>query len=244
MAVEFWNIKYSYENGRGKSVFVPNDMCLKKGYELKGLIERVDFDPFYYHLRKGGHVAALHAHRPQRWFARVDIERFFYSISRNRVARSLYEIGVPKAGDFAKWSCVKSPYGSPAYALPYGFAQSPILATLVLSRSPVGDFLRSIVSEVVVSAYVDDIAISGNDRDQLDVIFTQLAETIREADFSVNATKTAPTGEAIELFNCDLRFLRTAVTDERKGRFYSEKHTGDSEDGFDRYCLTIEEGNG
>ncbi|MGH7455587.1 MAG: reverse transcriptase domain-containing protein, partial [bacterium] len=131
---------------------------------MKRLVEdATNFEAFFFHLRKGGHVAALHEHRRNRYFARIDLKNFFYSISRNRVARALHEIDIPRAGFYAKFSCVKNPYDEPTcptYALPYGFVQSPVLATLVLSRSVLGCYLRAIQSDVTLSVYMDDIAIS------------------------------------------------------------------------------------
>lgn len=246
MAVKFWNFQFSYISDRGKRVFVPNERCLEIGYELKALVEsRIKFDPFYYHLRRGGHVAALHAHRSQRYFARVDIERFFYSIGRNRVARELYELGILRAGTYAKWSCVKNPYDHPSYVLPYGFAQSPMLATLVLARSSVGDYLRAISNEIIVSVYVDDIALSANDPGELEARFGTLLEVLDASNFRVNPKKVTATADALKLFNCELEHFRTAVTDERKAAFYAVAgRSGASEAAFERYCLSVESGNG
>ena len=160
MTVKFETYRYSYLR-KGKPVFVPSERGEAIGRELKAKVEAaINFEDIYYHLREGGHVAALHAHRDHRYFARVDIERFFYGISRNRVARELHGIGIEKAGYFAKWSCVKNPFEEPRYALPYGFVQSPILATLVLTRSGVGAFLRGLPENVTASVYMDDIALS------------------------------------------------------------------------------------
>jgi hypothetical protein len=160
---------------------------------LKGLVEHATtFEPFYFHLRNGGHVAALHEHRKNRHFARVDLKNFFYSISRNRVARALREIGVPKAWYYAKCSCVKNPFGEPSYSLPYGFVQSPILATLVFSRSVLGEFLRESQREITLSVYMDDIAISSPANDVLQKVFEELKTKIQEANFPINLEKTKP----------------------------------------------------
>src|SRR5687768_206007 len=121
MVVQFENIAYSYENG-GKPYFAPSDLGRKIGADIKAQVEAAhQFDPFVYHLRSGGHVAALHSHRHHQLFARVDIRRFFYGISRSRVQRALSEIGILRSRHYAKWSCVKNPYGEPRYVLPYGF---------------------------------------------------------------------------------------------------------------------------
>jgi hypothetical protein len=144
---------------------VPSDEGRKIGQELKRKVERRFSPPsFYYHLRDGGHVAAIHAHRSKKYFARVDIENFFYSISRNRVARALRQLDLAGSERYAKWSTVKNPYSNPSYSLPYGFIQSPILASIVLAQSPLGACLTEIAERVLVSVYMDDIAISGNNR--------------------------------------------------------------------------------
>src|SRR5690606_16172514 len=136
--------------------------------------EAYTFDPFVYHFKRGGHVGALHAHRKRAIFCRVDIEKFFYGIGRNRVVRALRDIGIDRAHHYARWSTVKNPYAEPGYALPYGFAQSPILATLVLMTSSVGEYLRSLPDDLTKSVYMDDIALSGDSLEAVAVAFNGL----------------------------------------------------------------------
>lgn len=142
MAIRFQNFDYSYLRN-GKHVFAPSLLGRTIGYDLKNKVESAAlFDDLYFHLRPGGHIVALHEHRDNRYFARLDIERFFYNIGRNRIGRCLREIGIGRAEHYAKWSTVKNPYQTPSYALPYGFVQSPIVATLVLMLSEAGALLR------------------------------------------------------------------------------------------------------
>src|SRR5690606_31651017 len=108
---------------------------------------------------------------------------FFYSIARNRVARALQDVGVTRARHYAKWSCVRNPYGDPRYVLPYGFVQSPILATLVLNCSAVGSFLRSLPAHVTVAVYMDDISLSSDSRSDLDSAFGGLLAALDAAQF-------------------------------------------------------------
>jgi hypothetical protein len=245
MPVKFANFAYWYWNERKKPVFVPNEKGYEVGYRLKELVEdAVALEPFYFHLRPGGHVTALHEHRENRHFARADLKNFFYSIARNRVARVLHEVGIPKAGYYAKYSCVKNPYEAPSYCLPYGFVQSPILATLVLSRSALGTFLKEIQSDVTVSVYMDDIAISSPARGKLQSVFGGLKTKIEEANFPINFEKTVPPTEIMELFNCEIEHNRASVTGARRTAFYSEPRSAPSSDAFERYCESIERGNG
>lgn len=167
MPVQFENYTHSFLL-RDKSVFVPNDLGRRIGQDIKEKVEdSYDFEPFFYHLSAGGHVAALHAHRDKEFFCKADIENFFYSVSRNRVVRALREISINRAKHYGKWSCVRSPYENPRYALPYGFVQSSILASLALSTSAVGSFLRKISDDIAVAVYVDDITLSSNETDTL-----------------------------------------------------------------------------
>lgn len=244
MPVKFQNLADSFRNQRGKPIYVPNEKGYEVGDQLKGLVEgATKFDDFFFHLRRGGHVAALHEHRRNRYFARVDLKNFFYSISRNRVARALHEIGISKAGFYAKFSCVKNPYGEPTYAPPYGFVQSPVLATLVLSRSVLGSYLREIRTEVTLSVYMDDIAISSPNAFVLGGCFEELKAKILEANFPVNTDKTASPANLMEVFNCELKPRRTSVTEARRETFYSRAPSGASREAIANYCRSIEDGN-
>lgn len=245
MTAPFGNVAYTFNRPNGKPVYVPTPAGrLIASQLLKKVKARFEPDPFYYHLRDGGHVAALHVHRRQKYFARMDLENFFYSIPRNRIARALHDMGVPRGEFYAKWSTVKSPFAGPRYVLPYGFAQSPMLASLVLYRSPLGKFLRELPSKVVVSVYVDDIAISSNNKRFLKRSYRKLRQKAIQSSFSINEQKTSGPGSAIELFNCYLAQLQTEVTDDRRAKFYEVVHSPRSEDSFERYCETVELGNG
>ena len=93
---------------------------------LEFLSKRVDFPEYFYHYKKGGHVAALHAHIENRLFFKIDIQNFYYSIARMRVTRALRHWGYRGAGTFSKWSCVSNPLASASrHVLPIGFVQSP-----------------------------------------------------------------------------------------------------------------------
>lgn len=245
MTVQFENFDYTYVKG-GKPYFAPNDLGRRIGRDIKLQVEQAhQFDPFVYHLRAGGHVAALHCHRPQAHFAKADIRRYFYSISRSKVQRALTDIGIIRARHYAKWSCVRNPFGEPRYALPYGFIQSPILATLVLMGSVVGETLRDIHAgnAVVVSLYMDDIALSSDDLPALTDAFERVLAALDEANFELSPNKVcAPTG-ALDLFNCDLENGRTEVRQERVDKFNAIPRSADSVIAFDRYCDSVEAGN-
>jgi hypothetical protein len=246
MAVQFQNFDYTYERD-GKPIFAPSVRGRKIGDDIKAQIEAAhDFDDFVYHLKKnGGHVAALHAHRSHQYFARVDIKRFFYSVARNSVQRALDGIGIPRARHYAKWSCVKNPYDEPSYALPYGFVQSPILATLVLMQSAVGSYLRHVAASgvVTVSVYMDDISFSSDEEGALGVAFEEVQRRLIEANFEVSANKVRRPSSKMDVFNCDLSQGRTEVQQARIDLFNAEPRSPVSVDGFRNYCSSVEDGN-
>lgn len=245
MAIEFKNFEYSFLNSKKKPVFVPNQRCRVLSDRVVELVkERVSFEPYYYHFAKGGHVAALHLHRENRFFARIDLKNFFYTIGRNRVKSALRAIGVREAERIAKWSTVKNPYGQPKYALPYGFPQSPILATLVFRQSHLGRMLDELPSEIRRSVYIDDIAISGSDSDELNFHFDQVLRAAEESGFVLSDEKISMPSEKMTLFNCDVGHLETVVRPERIEIFRAGSPSVAGDLAFSAYCASVEEGNG
>ncbi|MEL7700049.1 reverse transcriptase domain-containing protein, partial [Citromicrobium bathyomarinum] len=204
MPVAIPNFSYSY-NRNGKPIFVPSKIGRRIGQELKQAVEKAyAFDPIYYHLRKGGHVAAIHDHRKNKLFARIDIANFFYSISRRRVQSALERTGIGNERFYAKWSTVSNPFGNPPYALPYGFPQSTILASLVVASSDVGRHLCGLPDDVHVAAYVDDISLSSDDGDALEAAYETTLRALAADGFAISTEKLRPPSEAIDIFNCDL----------------------------------------
>lgn len=244
MTVAIHNYSFKYDR-RGKPVFAPSNVGRRIGSEVKNAVEDAfAFSPIYFHFRAGGHVAAIHHHRPHRFFARIDIGRFFYSISRRRVQSALDRIGVPNAAFYAKWSTVANPFGAPRYALPYGFVQSPILASLVLASSTVGEHLGSLSSDVTVSVYVDDISLSSDRLDVLQAAYDATIAVLEGDGFQVSADKLRPPAAAIDVFNCDLAHGLSKVRDDRIDQFMSDVPSHDAEAAFAAYCASVELGNG
>ena len=244
MVAQFGNCAYSYKNSKEKPVFVPSDEGRKLGKQLKLKVESRFNPPWYFfHLQKGGHVAALHIHRKHRYFARVDIENFFYTVSRNRIARCLQKLGIGGGERFAKWSTIKNPYGEPTYSLPYGFVQSALLASLALAHSPVGTYLHELSNTVAVSVFMDDIAISGNNRRILERAYRKLIRNLAASPFKINVRKSQAPGLEVELFNCHMERLKTLVTEERRAVFYSTPRSEFGVAAFAAYCRSVQKGN-
>lgn len=244
MVARFGNCAYSFVNEKGKPVFAPSDRGREIGYELKEELERIsDLPQFYYHLRRGTHVRALRQLRQKRYFARLDFANFFYTVGRNRVQRALRELGMARSEYYAKWSTVKNPFSTPSYTLPYGFVQSPILASVVLATSAVGDYLGELSQEMVVSVYVDDIAIASNNKRMIEQRYNKLRRLVVASNFVINEEKSASPGRTVDLFNCHLRHMHTIVTEERRNRFNSVPRSDYSRAAFEEYCAAVEQGN-
>jgi Reverse transcriptase (RNA-dependent DNA polymerase) len=241
--IENYNFKY---RTRGKFIFVPNESCKRKGLRIIKFFSRLDLPEYFFHYRKGGHVAALHQHLKHKFFFKIDIQNFFYSIARMRVTRALRHWGYPGAGTVAKWSCVANPYGGPPpHVLPIGFLQSPLLASLVLMRSPVTEAIeRARAKGVFVSVYLDDFIGSHDDEAVLGEAFEDIRQTCIGAELVPNATKLVAPTQEITAFNCDLVQGLTMVTPDRIARFYSTVHTPRSQQSFEEYLARVESANG
>jgi hypothetical protein len=234
------NYEHKYQ-ARGKFIFTPNDACKRKGERLLRFFEDYDFPTCFFHYKPGGHVAALHSHLPNRFFFKIDLQNFFYSISRNRVADALRHCGFKPARAFAKWSSVINPYvGGPRYVLPIGFKQSPLLASLALMRSPVaGAIERAQGGGCTVSVYFDDFVGSGPSVTELTIAYNDILASFGEANLIANPTKLLPPAAAIRAFNCDLSQGLAEVTADRIKLFYSEPRSLASARGFRDYVARV-----
>ncbi len=243
MPTKFQNFDYSYEKN-GKWIFVPSELGRKIGTDLKLQLEHaVTFEDFYYHLQPGGHVDAIHRHREKQFFARLDISNFFYSISRSRLDRVLKECGIGRHTHYAKWSTVRNPYSKAGYAVPFGFVQSPIAASLVLKSSPLGKTLTKLSSSITVSVFVDDIAVSSNSAEETLAAFNLLELSMKDSGFLSNEKKRREPSTAIDIFNCALQHNITEVTSDRIRAFDELERSAESKIAFAAYCGKISRDN-
>ena len=243
MPVAIPNFEYSYRRN-GKPVFVPSIIGRRIGNEIKENIESLyRFDPIYFHMRRGGHVAAIHHHRENLYFARIDIKNFFYSISRRRVQSALDRFQIPNARFYSKWSTVANPYNDPPYALPCGFVQSPILASLVIATSQIGQHLLDLPNSINTSVYMDDISISSNDKDELENAYAATLEILKKDGFQCSLEKLRAPAYAIDVFNCDLTYGVSKVKDTRVVKFFDGNPNEVSELAFNAYCESVKVGN-
>lgn len=199
---------HRYELKPGRWVFNPSPESRAEGAGVKALVEGHWKAPaYYYHLRSGGHVAALRRHTKHLYFLKADIANFFGSISRSRLSRTLKEyVGHAQALSMATASTVRNPKDATKTFLPYGFVQSPVLASLVLHKSGLGSFLDAIHKDrkLAVTVYVDDIIISGNDLNRLEALREQLKLRMTKSGFTLALNKSLAPATAIAAFNIEL----------------------------------------
>jgi hypothetical protein len=241
------NYQFKYKT-RGKFIFVPNERCERKGRRIiEFFSRRVVFPDYFYHYRSGGHVAALHAHIANSLFFKIDIQNFYYSIARERVTRVLRDHRYSGAQTLAKWSCVANPIAGSArkHVLPIGFVQSPLLASLVLMKSPVMDAIsRAIANGVCISVYLDDFVGSHNDTAVLAVAYDDIRVACANSGFIPNPNKLTPPSTAITVFNCALEQGSALVTPERVAKYYSQPNRSPStDDAFEDYRSLVAAAN-
>jgi hypothetical protein len=192
-----------FELKPGRWVYLPTDEAKNEGDDIVDAVRsRWHPNRIFFHLHKRrGHVAAMKRHMRNRFFAKRDIENFFWQITRARVSRSLQLIGFSskQAFDYAWASTVAD--GQRKH-LPYGFVQSPLLATLALEKSGLGRFLLNAANGITVSVFMDDIAMSSNDDEALREFEAGLDTVAERSGFTFSAEKTQHCSEEIEHFNC------------------------------------------
>jgi hypothetical protein len=177
---------------------------------------------YYFHLQAGGHVAAVKSHLENREFMRADVSNFFGSINRSRVTRCLKPfVSYAVAREWAVNSTVRHP-GSKIPALPYGFVQSQLLASLCLFKSALGKFLHGIHSGaggVIVSVYVDDILVSAPDSHGLAGLVDGLQLASKRARLTFDQKKSAGPAAEVSAFNILLSEASMTIAPERLKEF-------------------------
>ncbi len=219
-----WSTKFQLKPG--KWVFVPTREMVALGKEIKRAIEKRWTPPtYFYHLRAGGHVLALRSHLRNSMFLRLDIQDFFGSINRTRVTRCLKpNFGYAKAREWANASTVVNPEKAKQFIVPFGFVQSPIIASLCLHESALGRYLAKLRKNknFAISVYVDDIIVSckENEVDALNnQILSSLEQAAQRSRFVLSAGKMQGPAPAISVFNIDLAHASMRVEEGRMEEF-------------------------
>lgn len=241
-----WTAKFEVKPGSW--VFVPTDETLKYGNIIKKSIESKWSPPnYYYHLRDGGHVKALMSHINHQFFIHLDILNYFGCINKSRVTRALKRYwSYSEARDIASQSTVRDPSISShiKFILPFGFVQSPIIASLCLQTSKLGRYLSKLnmLSEVSVSVYMDDIIISSNDINKLNIIINRIRPIAEFSKFPLNPNKEQGPSDSITAFNIELSKGFFQITEERLEEFkiaYQESDNFNVLNGILGYVATV-----
>ncbi|MBX3724470.1 MAG: hypothetical protein KF823_00955 [Xanthomonadales bacterium] len=229
----------------GRWAFAPTDESRAFGKRIKQLVAKHWKAPsFYFHLRAGGHLAAVRRHASSSFFVHADIADFFGQVNRSRVTRCLKTwLSYKDARTMASESVVKRP-GFEGFVLPYGFVQSPILASLALDRSKLGPYLRKLDgrSDLSLSLYVDDILISGHDEQELLRIASELEDVAGAAGFPLSAAKKQGPAPQVTTFNLELSRGSLRVTGRRLAQFrdaYRAASSNHSRAGILGYLQTV-----
>ncbi|WP_432465898.1 reverse transcriptase domain-containing protein [Enterobacter kobei] len=107
--------------------------------------------------------------------------------------------------------------GQLKHVIPYGYPQSPILASLCFHQSFCGSTINTVSKSghVSVSIFMDDILLSSDDLGQLENAFDIILEAIRRSGYTVNENKTQPPSLMVNVFNLELSQNSLRVTSKR-----------------------------
>lgn len=238
-----WDTRFELKPGTW--VFVPTEASRELGYTIKKLVEeRWRAPKNYFHLTSGGHVQAIKSHVESKYFAHLDIQNFFGQVSASRITRWLKPlVGYDRAREFSKASTVAHPIDG-GTMLPFGFVQSPVLASLCLFHSSLGRCLRvlPVLLGVKVSVYVDDIVLSSPREEDLREAVRMVDDYAARSGFPINPDKREGPAIGVTAFNIALAHRSLCIEDERWKRFLSAFHGTDSEfvrRGIQSYVLSV-----
>lgn len=228
-------------------VFVPTEESVIYGLEVKKAIEeKWNAPPYFYHLAGGSHIKALNTHLENKYFIHLDIKDFFGSINLSRITRCLKKnLSYQKAREIARQSTVRHPdHPDRKYILPFGFVQSPIIASLCLSQSALGNHLHKLSKNKCfrVSVYMDDIIISSDSEKKLSQQLEQTKEISNRSKFTLNPTKEEGPDVKITAFNIHLSKGELEITADRLNAFrevYESSGNKHQKAGIRNYLLSV-----
>ena len=154
-------------------------------------------------------------------FIHLDIQNFFGSINRTRITRCLKNLfGYDRAREIANASTVSHPE-TKNHILPFGFIQSPIIASICLRESALGRYLEELhrMKGVTVSVYVDDLIISTKDESISKAILDKVSAKATRANFTLNAKKQEGPSAHITAFNILLSENSLSIEESRLNKF-------------------------
>lgn len=238
-----WLDKFEIKPGRW--VYVPSEESRVFGSKLHNFILKKWSPPsYFYHLQDGGHISAINDHLHNEFFCIIDIKNFFGCVSRSQVTRALKRLSASygDAREITLRSTVRNSESRTGFCLPYGFVQSPVLASLVFDFSDAGNALSEIVVDdrMTVSLYMDDLIISSNDFDLLSHTYEQLKDRLDQNGFEPSV-KSQPPSKNITVFNIEVSKRIAEITEERMKKFDDQlaDATPASAEAIDRYISTV-----
>lgn len=226
------NYASKYLDSNGLLIYTQTDEQQERGYQFISLIsDRWNPRPYYYHLQPGGHVAATRSHLHHQYFARTDLKKFFYNVTRRKVSRALGGIGInyENVQNILAHSIVLD-QASNVRHIPFGFVQSPLLATLALHKSALGSFLKKLShsTSITLSIYMDDILLSSDSIADLQLTINALLEASAIGNFPINQEKLVLPCTALEIFNIELSQHMMKITADRFQEFEDAIRQGSS----------------
>jgi hypothetical protein len=106
------------------------------------------------------------------------------------------------------------------FSIPFGFVQSPILASVVLSKSALGKAIRDCKdSGINVTVYVDDISLSANDEQLLRDAIAQLDHAAGVSGFAYNPAKPQAPPPSATSFNIEFGSGQMKIVPDRLAGF-------------------------
>lgn len=232
----------------GTRVYVPTDHGKARGSEIKRDVEKRWAAPKnFFHLRDGGHVAAVRLHHGAPWVASLDLLRFFDQISRGKIFRSLKRLGFVQA-DAWEMACDSTVDKAPptrVFSVPFGFVQSPLIASLVLANSALGRRIERLRrAGVTVTVYMDDITVSGDSEQAVSAAIAQLIEAANLAGFVFNPEKSQPASAVVTGFNIEFGSGAMTITPERMNEFEEAFQEGNEyqQEGIYGYVASVNQG--
>lgn len=228
-------------------VYVPTPETVVEGRSLKKLIQlRWQPPRNFYHLRDGGHVDAIKSHLGGKYFIHADLRKFFNSINRSRITRELKPyFGYKAARKIAMESTVSIPTEQgQAFALPFGFVQSTIIASLCLHKSTLGKTIEMLhrSQDVKISVYVDDIIISAQTLQAGERALQKIKESCEKSGLMLNERKLKGPSPQITAFNIDLNENSISICGVRLAELrhtYTNSKNEKQKDGIRSYVYSV-----
>ena len=239
-----------FELKKGKWIYEPSLQCRQNGeLVVKHLNKKWKKPPYYYHFQNGGHVQALKNTLNHSLFATLDIKNFFPSISRSRITRTLKKyFSYKTAREIAKESTLKHSIPEKhSHSLPYGFIQSPILASICLHKSTLGiEMDKCYKAEgVSISVYMDDIILSSDCNELLEYWLCRLKIATDKSQLSLNIAKESPIASSAIAFNIKFSKNHMIITEERFKELkntYENSISNEQKNGIGGYVGTVNKG--